>query len=284
MARKKAPAGGGAPEWLVTFADLMSLLVCFFVLIISFSIQDKKKLQIVAGSMRDAFGVKEESRQNGVIEFEGIPSREFMKDVSLVENELDTDFASETHDRLRRQGPEANSHNITETDIEISRRFATAAASLRQALRASPEIAELSSHVMIEVTPEGLNIALVDQDGRSMFAEGSKYPHQHTRRLLAAITPSLVALPNAVRISGHTTAGGGLLDAGYTGWELSADRANAARQVLAEFGLPAGRIHSVVGKAEADPLFPNDPYLAANRRVEILLISAAPPVPSDHAP
>ncbi|MEH6727387.1 MAG: flagellar motor protein MotB, partial [Hyphomicrobiales bacterium] len=62
MARKpRGGGGGGAPDWLVTFADLMSLLVCFFVLIISFSIQDKEKLQVVAGSMREAFGVRADS-------------------------------------------------------------------------------------------------------------------------------------------------------------------------------------------------------------------------------
>ena len=68
----KAKKGdAGAPAWIVTFADLMSLLVCFFVLIISFSIQDKEKLQIVAGSMRDAFGVQPDSRRSGFIEIEG---------------------------------------------------------------------------------------------------------------------------------------------------------------------------------------------------------------------
>ena len=81
MARKKQE-GSGVPEWLVTFADLMSLLVVFFVLIISFSIQDNQKLQVVAGSMRDAFGVKEDSRRNGIIEVNGIPIRKYMKDVS----------------------------------------------------------------------------------------------------------------------------------------------------------------------------------------------------------
>ena len=67
MAKKQScDCPAGLPAWLVTFADLMSILVCFFVLIISFSIQDKEKLEVVAGSMRDAFGVKDVARKAGI--------------------------------------------------------------------------------------------------------------------------------------------------------------------------------------------------------------------------
>ncbi|MEO0980643.1 MAG: flagellar motor protein MotB, partial [Pseudomonadota bacterium] len=149
MAKKKQQGGGGAPDWLVTFADLMSLLVCFFVLIISFSIQDKEKLQVVAGSMREAFGVKETSRRTGIIEVEGIPIREYMKDISQVEQENDSDFSQERHEKRRKQGPEANTHDTLEADIEKPRQFATAAASLRQAWQEMPEITEVSSNIIL---------------------------------------------------------------------------------------------------------------------------------------
>ena len=145
MAKKKQQGGGGAPDWLVTFADLMSLLVCFFVLIISFSIQDKEKLQVVAGSMREAFGVKDTSRKTGIIEVEGIPIRDYMKDISQVEQEMDSDFSQERHEKRRKQGPEANTHDTLEADIEKPRQFATAAASLRQAWQEMPEITEFQA-------------------------------------------------------------------------------------------------------------------------------------------
>ncbi|MEP1882682.1 MAG: flagellar motor protein MotB, partial [Roseibium sp.] len=105
MAKKKQQGGGGAPDWLVTFADLMSLLVCFFVLIISFSIQDKEKLQVVAGSMREAFGVKDTSKRTGIIEVEGIPIRQYMKDITQVPQEADSDFSQVRHDSRSKQGP-----------------------------------------------------------------------------------------------------------------------------------------------------------------------------------
>ncbi|NND48762.1 MAG: hypothetical protein HKN60_00755, partial [Rhizobiales bacterium] len=84
MAKAKKAGDAGAPAWIVTFADLMSLLVCFFVLIISFSIQDKEKLQIVAGSMREAFGVKPDSRRAGFIEIEGEPVRPYVRSVAVI--------------------------------------------------------------------------------------------------------------------------------------------------------------------------------------------------------
>ena len=169
MAKKKPQGGGGAPDWLVTFADLMSLLVCFFVLIISFSIQDNEKLQVVAGSMKDAFGVKPVMRKAGMIEIEGMPVREYIKEVAAVAQENDSDFAQERHDQRTKQGPEANTHDIEKTEIERPRMFATAAASLRQAWQEMPEISEISKHIIIEEDKDGLNIQMVDQDGRSMF-------------------------------------------------------------------------------------------------------------------
>lgn len=281
MARKKAEAPTGAPDWLVTFADLMSLLVCFFVLIISFSIQDKEKMQVVAGSMREAFGVKKITQKAGIVEIDGIPIREFIKQVGIIEQKPDTDFSSVLHNQRRKQGPEANTHDIEKADVERPRQFATAAASLRQAWQEMPDFLEISQNILVEETEEGLNIQLVDQEGRSMFPEGSKYPHETARQLLAKMAPVIRQLPNRIRVTGHTSADQGLPESQYTAWELSSDRANAARRILAEFGVSKDRFHSIVGLADTDPLFPNDPYLSANRRLSILLIAEAPPLPLD---
>src|SRR5262249_57516762 len=83
---------------------------------------------------------------------------------------------------------------------------ALAAASLRQALDELPDLAEVSKHIMIEETRQGLNIEIVDQDGRSMFPEGSKVPHERTARLIRKLAGPLKALPNRVSIAGHTAA------------------------------------------------------------------------------
>ncbi|MDD7911834.1 flagellar motor protein MotB [Pseudovibrio exalbescens] len=284
MARRKKAEDGGAPSWLLTFADLMSLLVCFFVLIISFSVQDQQKLQVVAGSIRDAFGIKQESKRTGIIELDGVPLRDYMKDASLLEELRDADFATVSHMQRRKQGPEANTHSVEETDVEKPRQFATAAVSLRQAFQEMPEITELSSNIIMEETEEGLNILIVDQEGRSMFPEGSKYPYEITRRLLAKMAPVLSQMPNRIRVTGHTTSGYTARSNAASLWDLSTGRANAAQHILTESGLPSDRIHSVVGKADTEPLFPNDPFLAANRRISVLLMAEEPPLPQDYQP
>ncbi|MGI9387958.1 MAG: OmpA/MotB family protein [Methyloligellaceae bacterium] len=284
MARKKQEAGGGVPEWLVTFADLMSILVCFFVLIISFSIQDKEKLQVVAGSMREAFGIRFEARKAGMIEIDGAPVRQYVKQVAPLPRERDTDFAEHRHDQKSKQGPEANTHDIEKNEIERPRQFALATASLRQAWREMPEINELSDNLVLEETPEGLHIQLVDQEGRSMFAAGSTEPYERTRKLLIKMAPVLKKLPNRIAVTGHTDASRLYERPGYTLWDLSADRAKSALRILSENGVPNDRFFSVTGKADSQPLFPEDPFLAANRRISILIMSEAPPYPVGYKP
>ncbi len=284
MARKKAADGGGIPEWLVTFADLMSILVCFFVLIISFSIQDQEKLQVVAGSMRDAFGVLAVQKKSGVIEKDGNPEREFLKQVSTEQVESDTEYSTIDHDAYSKQGQEANTFDIEKNNIEQPDQFSLASASLKQAFSELPEITQLSDNVLVQDTEEGVNIIIVDQQGRSMFPESSKYPFEITRKAIAAMAPLLEKMPNQIRISGHTAAGVNFTNPRYGRWELSADRANVVRSILEEFGLSSDRIYSVVGKGDAEPFFPNDPYLATNQRVSILLVKEKPPVPVELKP
>lgn len=272
------------PDWLVTFADLMSILVVFFVLIISFSIQDERKLQVVAGSMRDAFGIVQTFSRTAVIERDGNPEREFLKSVTYEPEELESQFAEIEHDRFSKQGPEINTYQNERAEVESESSFALAAASIQQAWRENPQITTVSDNLILEETEEGLNILIADQDGRPMFPEGSKYPYEATRQAIAAMAPVFERLPNQIRISGHTAAGVQYASSDYGSWELSFDRANATRQILEEFGLSSNRIEAVIGRAETEPYFANDPYLAANQRVKITILNEDPPVPASLTP
>jgi chemotaxis protein MotB len=274
MARRKEAHGGGH-GWFVTFADLMGLLVSFFVMLVAFSNQDQQKLQIVAGSMRDAFGVQTNVRYSGIIEVDGLPTRPKLKNAAHIQPEDAS--ATPTPD-------EQDRHREYGAKFKNDRAFALAAASLRQALQEMPELTELSKHIMIEETKQGLNIEIVDQDGRSMFAEGSKQPYERTRKLIQKIAGPLKQTPYRVSITGHTSASKAPPRASYGPWNLSADRANAVRQILEEEGIPTTRFYEVAGKADTDPLFPDDPYIAANRRVTITLMREEPPVPPDLSP
>jgi chemotaxis protein MotB len=129
-----------------------------------------------------------------------------------------------------------------------------------------------------------LNLELIDQDGRSMFPDGAKEPYERTRRIVQKLAGPLKALPNRLSIIGHTAASKAPPRPGYGAWELSADRANAVRQILEEEGLPASHLSMVAGKADSEPLFPDDPQIAANRRVTITLMREAPPLPTGFKP
>jgi chemotaxis protein MotB len=275
MAKKKAQAHGGGHGWFVTFADLMGLLVAFFVMLVAFSTQDQAKLNIVAGSMRDAFGMQDRIRASGIIEVPGLPTRPKLKSIAPITPEDAS--ATPTPDE---HGREHNSGAKFDKDGG----FALASASLRQALQDMPDLAELSKHIMIEQSAEGLNIEIVDQDGRSMFAEGSKEPYERTRRLVQQLATPLKAMPFRISIAGHTSAAKAPSLPGYGPWELSADRANAVRRLLEGEGVSGAHMFMVAGKADTEPLFPDDPYIATNRRVTITLMREAPPVPPDIRP
>jgi chemotaxis protein MotB len=274
MARKKGAHAGGH-GWFVTFADLMGLLMSFFVMLVAFSNQDQNKLQIVAGSMRDAFGVQQNVRYSGIIEVPGLPTRPKLKNSAHIPPEEATaNPTPDQHDRDRTNAAR----------LKQDRAFALAAASLRQALQDLPEITEASKQVMFEQTKDGLNIEIVDQDGRSMFPDGSKEPYERTRRVLARIAGPLKATPYRISITGHTAASKLPSRPGYGPWELSAERANAVRQVLEAEGVPPGSFQSVSGRADTQPLFPDDPFIASNRRVTITLMREEPPIPLDFKP
>ena len=280
MAKKKrGEAHGGGHGWFVTFADLMRLLVAFFVMLVAFSTQDQAKLQIVAGSMRDAFGVQDKVRYSGVIEIPGLPTRPKLKSAAPIPPEEAS--ATPSPDMGGRQ-------KASGAKFADDRDFALAAASLRQAMQDMPEIAEASKHLMLEESKQGLNLEIVDQEGRSMFPEGSKEPNERARRMIQRLAAPLRATGLRISISGHTsvarTARQPGYSSGYGPWDLSADRANAVRRLLEAEGLPTARVAMVVGLADTQPLFPDDPGIAANRRVTITLLREQPPVPPDLKP
>lgn len=275
MAKKKREEAHGGHGWFVTFADLMALLLAFFVMLVSFSSQDKDKLKIVAGSMRDAFGVQAEVRYSGVVESDGLPTRPKLKNADHISPDQSSATPTpDEKDRTRESGAK----------LTVDREFALASASLRQALQDMPELTEMSKHIIFEETSQGLNLEIVDQDGRSMFADGSKVPYDRTRRLIQKLAGPLRATPLRISIVGHTAAGFVPGRSDYGAFDLSADRANVVRQILEREGLPPSHVFAVSGKADSHPLFPDDPTLPANRRVTITLMRENPPLPPDLKP
>jgi len=290
MAKKAAAAG--APAWIVTFADLMSLLVCFFVLLISYSVPDTQKLKIVAGSMRDAFGFQREVIVTGMVEIDGEPRFEFARDlvplpvqdrIGPMPEDGDAMSAPSTHAAQVDQLLELLAPYIVERKDETppkpseEQNFEQIGQELRQAMQSVPELARLAENLQIERVPEGLRIQIVDQAKASMFPRGSADMYEPTKTLLEQVARAIARLPNKVSIAGHTDSVAFRGTDSYDNWSLSLDRADATRRTLVAAGLDEHRIATVIGKADTDPMFPDDPRDPRNRRISITLLRESPP-------
>jgi chemotaxis protein MotB len=153
--------------------------------------------------------------------------------------------------------------------------FQRAEQELRQAIQDIPDLRNLAQNLIIDRTPEGLRIQLVDQERASMFPLGSANPNDNLRRLFGTIAQVVQRMPNRISVTGHTDATP-YTRANYSNWELSTDRANSSRRGLIDAGVPATRISYVVGKAEQEPLISDNPFDPRNRRISIVLLRQAP--------
>jgi chemotaxis protein MotB len=163
------------------------------------------------------------------------------------------------------------------------RRFAAAEFTLRQAVEQLPELKGLADNLIVDRTPEGLRIQLVDQEKSPMFALGSYELVDSAKKLIAVVTQVVQRLPNKITITGHTDAVPYPGGRKYTNWELSADRANASRREFLADGLPEDRIGRVTGVADRDPLVADQPTSPRNRRISVVLIREAKEAPPTQA-
>jgi chemotaxis protein MotB len=142
---------------------------------------------------------------------------------------------------------------------------------LRMAIKDIPELKGLADSLIIDQTPEGLRIQIVDQDKREMFPIGSAQMYDYTEQLLAFVSKAIVQLPNKIAVTGHTDAAK-YRRTDFGNWELSTERANAARRVLEKNAITEERLYRVVGKAATEHLVQDNPLAPQNRRISIVLI------------
>ncbi|MBP6819690.1 flagellar motor protein MotB [Ferrovibrio sp. MS7] len=172
-----------------------------------------------------------------------------------------------------RQG-QIDAQAAAERMAEVEREnFQQAEDAIRQAIADNPQLADLAKQIVFDTTPEGFRIQLVDQEQSSMFPSGSAAMNDKTRRLMQQVAQAVSKLPNKLAISGNTDAQPFRGQGNYSNWELSTDRANASRRALIDAGVPAERIRQVTGNADQDPLIKDNPLDPRNRRIAILVLS-----------
>ena len=280
--RKKAGHGHHGGAWKVAYADFVTAMMAFFLLMWLINTTSPEQKRGIADYFAPASVSSTESGSGGILAGTALGSDGAKaKGTSSVIEALSPESRNPDDGRSSEGGKPADAAADAMREAQQRRddaAFASAAQSLRQALQDMPELAELSKNILVDQTPEGLRIQLVDQEGRSMFDEGSAKPNARATLLLRAIAKVINQLPNRISIYGHTSASPGGAKA-EGDWTLSASRADGSRRILQSAGVDPDRVYQVSGKASSEPLYPDDPMLPGNRRIAIVLLREAPVLP-----
>ena len=286
----KKVSGGGhhGGAWKVAYADFVTAMMAFFLLMWLINTTSPEQKRGVADYFAPANVSQSTSGSGGILGGQALGADGDKNEgtMSFIEQ-----MAPKPPDVQDKDGNSTDAgKNVTtgaptdsETDAQKQEQasFQSAAESLRQALQDMPELAELSKNILVDQTPEGLRIQLIDQEGRSMFNENSTTPNDRAKVLLRAVAKVVNNLPNRITITGHTSGVAGQSGQDPRDWALSNGRADAARAVLQASGVDEDRIAGVGGKAAKEPLYPDDPSLAGNRRIAIVLLREKPVLPQN---
>ena len=260
--KKGGHGGHHGGSWKVAYADFVTAMMAFFLLLWLLSSATEEQLQGVSMYFTPETISQNDSGSGGVLggtslAEEGAQRSEFgMPTVSM---EIPPQQSPDEREAIRVAQMEEQEFNEAKEE-------------LLKAIEESPELQGLEKNIRIEETPEGLRIQILDEDGTSMFPSGSAEMADHTRLLLDKVAAVIEKMPQDVSIEGHTDAVPFHRTDGYSNWELSADRALATRRTLEDLGLDTGRFAKVAGLSDTDPLVPEDPKNETNRRISITLL------------
>ena len=265
----KRPRRGGhahhAGAWKIAYADFVTAMMAFFLLMW-------------------LLGSTTEGDRKGIAHYFTAPMKVAMRggagsgDASHVIAGGGQDLTRSTGQV--RQGDidaQKGSYNMHQLKAEAARaervRLEALKGEIEKRIREHPGMNALGGQLKLDLTSDGLRIQIMD-DGKPMFASGSATVQPYMRDLLREIGAMLTKVPNRLTLEGHTDSqpfvGG---DAGYSNWELSADRANASRRELRSAGLPEDRVLRVLGLASSQPLNLDDSTAAVNRRISIMVMT-----------
>lgn len=272
---KKGGDGHHGGAWKVAYADFVTAMMAFFLLLWLLNVTTDEQKTMISSYFAPA-DPRVATTTSGA---GGVMGGTTMSPEGAMTSEL-TPVVAEDDEPVPSVGKDAFDESERDSAAQLDRAdenaFAATEEKIRQALESTPELQALKDNLLIDMTPEGLRIQIVDQDGKPMFASGSAQPLPPAVRLLQLVGSSVRALPNQLSVRGHTDSTPYGNNAAYTNWELSSDRALASRRVLlaGDIGgrLPADRIENVQGKAEREPLDAKNPTAAINRRISIILL------------
>ncbi len=280
---KKVAGGHHGGAWKVAYADFVTAMMAFFLLLWLLAQAPKEKLVGLADYFTPTVGLKDKagSGMKGApgnidigIKTKAASTPSVMQGAPATEGEVAK--APESDDEKDRDNPDKI--EITKADAEEiaqkleKEKFEEVKKELTDAIEKTPELKEFKNNLQIKQTAEGLQIEITDLGNISMFEVGSSNLKAEIKPLLAKVSETITKVDNKVSIIGHTDSLGYKGNNGYSNWELSSDRANASRRFLTDSGLNSERIFKVEGKADRDHLVKEDPNSAQNRRISIILL------------
>ena len=283
---KKVEGGAHGGAWKVAYAHFVTAMMAFFLLLWLLNVTTDEQKSGIADYFAPTTVSFSRSGSGGVmggltLSSEGAKSSD--SQTSAVVVQLTTELSDPS------EQSKADSESIQDaTDKQLEEEMAAreqtsfdeAQALLEATIKEKLEEEDISDQVKIDMTDEGMRIQIVDQEGGSMFIAGTHKLTARSEKIVKEIAEVIGKLPNDVSISGHTDASPyDNKKNGESNWELSSGRANASRRVLQKFGVAPERIARVIGKADQDPLTPEDPFLPENRRISIILLRRANVLP-----
>ncbi|MBU2800806.1 flagellar motor protein MotB [Acidithiobacillus caldus] len=264
--RIKKTAGGHGGAWKIAYADFVTALMAFFLLMWLLGSTTKATLQGIAQWFKNPeqvslMGGPGSGSSNSVLNGGG---SNINKTVGEVQR------GQKKQSMPTNEAPADRSQTVDQRNLQELKD------KLMAQIKSNPELAAFRHQLLISITPEGLRIQVVDSSKRPMFANGSTVLEPYARAIFSAIAPTLDELPNRISITGHTDALRYLNEGrGYSNFNLSAGRANSVRQILVQSGLAENKVLRVVGMGSAVLFVPKDPDSPLNRRVSIVVLSRA---------
>ena len=263
---KKAAHGHHGGAWKIAYADFVTAMMAFFLLMWLLGSTTKGDLEGIAEYFRTPLKVALQGGSGS-------------GDSSSIIQGGGKDLTRTTGQVAKTEKPvEKKTINLQAAQAELERqefmRLRELKSRLEAAIEASPTLRAFKNQIRIELTPDGLRIQIIDEQNRPMFDIGSAVVKDYTREILREIAKILNDVPNRISLSGHTDAkpyAGG--ERGYSNWELSVERANASRRELVAGGIEEKKIIRVVGLGSAVLLVRDDPFNPQNRRISITVLN-----------
>ncbi|MFN7444890.1 MAG: flagellar motor protein MotB [Curvibacter sp.] len=258
-------AHGGA--WKIAYADFVTAMMAFFLLMWLLGSTTKGDLK----GLSDYFSSPLKVAMVGGAGAGASPTVLPGGGADLTQT-VGRQHEGESPDPLRKK--RAVQQAKAEAAQQDARRLAALAATISAAISNNQKLKQYSNQIRLETTPDGLQIQIVDEQGRPMFNSGSAIVQPYMREILREIGAALKGVENRISLDGHTDltpfSGG---QRGYSNWELSADRANASRRELVDAGMPEDKLLRVTGLAASNLLEPQNPTAPINRRISILVLT-----------